>query len=86
MSAVTVKKDSCDVKIEVDVFVPYWDVRTFPFTFSCGGNEAYAGLLTRLIKERLASLVRNARAEAYEQGYKDAKAKRAKCEWFSEQL
>lgn len=75
------------VRVWIDAFIPTWESRQFPFTFECGsGNEAYAGLLKQHITDTVGDAVEAARRAAYEQGWNDAKAKRARCDWFKRQL
>ena len=45
--------------------------------------EYQAELLLRQLDKNLSSQLERIRKEAYEQGFKDAKAKRAKQTWFS---
>lgn len=85
MSNVTINRKGQDVELWLDAFIPNYDSRRFGFTFHCGG-DVYAGLLTEHLRKRLGNLVEEARREAYEQGWKDAKAKRSKSDWFSRTL
>lgn len=43
-----------------------------------------ARLLAERLREDFGAQVKKARKEAYEQGFKDAKSKRRKQDWFSE--
>lgn len=61
--------------------MPTWNERTFQFSFNCGG-EAYAGLLTKALRDALGDAVQAVRREAYEEGWRDAKAKTAKRDYF----
>jgi hypothetical protein len=80
-----VRRDGSDVEVSISSHIPTWEERVFPFSFNCG-NEAYAGFLTKHIQDVIGNAVANARREAYEQGWKDAKAKRVKNDWFSRVL
>ncbi len=54
------------------------------FTLQIASSHAYqAELLNRQLKDQLENKLEAIRKEAYEQGSKDAKAKRAKKTWFS---
>lgn len=53
----------------------------FPFSWKTT-SPATAALLVRYLRKRLDNAIRAARREAYEQGWKDAKAKRRKTDWF----
>jgi len=75
-------REDTRVKISFDVKIPKRDDRVYTFYWECG-DENYAGLLADCIEREFDRRVMKARAEAYEQGYKDAKAKRAKRTWFS---
>ena len=79
------KRDGTRAIATIEVAVPFYDARVFYMSFECS-SEAYAGLLTNLLKETVGEAVRLAREEAYEKGYKDAKAKRGKNKWFRERL
>jgi hypothetical protein len=74
------RKDN-EVEIKVTLLVPHYDNRVFTFSFNCGA-AVYAGLLTQHIKNEIWTHVKKLRAEAYEQGWADAKAKRQKQTWF----
>lgn len=54
------------------------------FTFTAdAGSEWTASLLVSRILDRLDQNMTSVRENAYRQGWKDAKAKRAKSKWFS---
>lgn len=46
-------------------------------------SEMYAELLSRHINKRLDETIQAIRKEEYERGWKDAKAKKSKANWFS---
>lgn len=46
-------------------------------------DEAYAKLLTHNMRENMHASIADIRRAAYESGWKDAKAKNKKKEWFS---
>lgn len=58
---------------------------TFTWRWNAG-TEWAATLLLRAIREQLGDGMTEARAEAYAEGWRDAKAKRAKQQWFSGRL
>lgn len=74
-------RDNSDVIVKLDLHVPTYETRVFGFTFKCG-NEVYAGLLTQAMREAVSDALMAARKQAYDQGWADAKAKRAKQTWF----
>lgn len=73
------KRDGTKVKIWTDCGVS--DRSVFVTEIECG-SEIYAILLRQKFADRLASRLEQIRHEAYTQGWKDAKAKDAKKEWF----
>ncbi len=84
---IEIKRDGCQVVLHFDLDVPTYETRVFPLSFGCGsGGEVYAGLLARAMQESFGDRVAAARRDAYEQGWKEAKAKRSKAEWFSRLL
>lgn len=66
----------------VEIYIPTLGNRVFDFEWQCGG-EYSAGLLYGAMREQLSEALETARREAYSQGWRDAKAKRAKERWFS---
>ena len=74
------RKDN-EVEIEVSLDIPHYGTRVFSFSFNCGG-ACYAGLLTDKINTVIWNRMKAIRAEAYEQGWSDAKSKRPKQTWF----
>jgi len=46
-------------------------------------NELYAALLVKHLKEEQSRLIKKAHRDAYEQGYKDGRGKKAKKTWFA---
>lgn len=79
------KRDGKKAVVRIDLSVPEYEERSFPFAFNCDG-EVYAGLLTRAMRTAFSDAVKAARKEGYDQGWKDAKAKRASCSWFKGSL
>jgi hypothetical protein len=82
---INIVADDTKVKINVEVFIPFWETRTFVFDWECGSRWA-AGLLATAMRDAFYTKVKAARAEAYEQGWKDAKAKKSKESWFRNSL
>lgn len=78
---IEIKRNHGEVELWFDCFIPHYELRRFPFTFNCGNSE-YAGLLTGKMKTALFEEMQRIRREAYEQGWSDAKAKRAKNDIF----
>lgn len=78
---IEIKRDGGRVVLHFDLAIPTYDVRSVPMSYNCGG-EVYAGLLTQAMRDALGNTVAAARRAAYEQGWKDAKGKRAKEDWF----
>lgn len=78
---ISFKRDGSTVGIAVTVQVPNYDGRVYHTQWNAGG-EAYAGFLSAAMNEQMREALRNIRKEAYEQGWKDAKAKRTKENWF----
>ena len=73
-------KDVClDFTVKVPTHTLVWD---YHFTWACA-NDVYAGFLANAMENQLGDRLAAIRAEAYEQGWKDAKAKRHKASWFS---
>lgn len=57
---------------------------TYNASYECGsGREDYAILLREALADGLFNTIRNARSEAYDQGFKDAKKKTRRQDWFS---
>ena len=79
---ITITQNGTKVKVTLD---PNIDGRVMILNWECNGDW-YAHLLARKLNETLASKVESARREAYEQGYKDGKGKKAKLNWFSTKL
>jgi hypothetical protein len=69
------------VQVKVTMSVPFWENRVFPFTFECA-SRAYAGFFGRALQDKLFKSIQEARQEAYEQGWNDAKKKRRKEDYF----
>ena len=70
------------VEIKVEFRSGYAGEYTWIFTHDTG-NPAYSGLAAETLCEQFNSHMRQVRSEAYEKGWRDAKARRAKCTWFS---
>ena len=81
----SIVRDGNDGEVRVEAFVPTLGTRIFRLRFSTGSDWS-AGLVAGNLSEAISSAVKAARSEAYANGWRDAKAKRKKCEWFSESL
>lgn len=79
------KRDDKDAVVTLDLAVPTYDERVFSFKFGCG-SEVYAGLLTEAMRKAFGNAVQAARREAYNDGWRDAKAKTAKRDWFGRNI
>ena len=76
-------KDVClDFTLKVPTHTLVWD---YHFTWHCADAVA-AGFITHAMDKQLGDRLAAIREEAYEQGWKDAKAKRHKNTWFSRRL
>lgn len=74
------RKDSAvTVEVEANVGVA---ARFFHFTMNLS-NEVYAYMLRENFQTKMTKALQDIRREAYEQGWKDAKAKIARRDWFS---
>lgn len=78
---ISFKRDGTVVKSDVTTFIPNFDDRVFHFQWECA-TEAYAGLLSAHMQRDMGAKLKAIRVHAYEEGWKDAKAKRAREEWF----
>lgn len=54
----------------------------YTFTFNAGSKD-YAAMLSHNLRDHLEKSLRTIREHAYNDGWKDAKAKRGKKTWFS---
>ena len=83
MSVLKLWRDGSQVQIRVETRLNGGTV--FPLSFETG--RAYvADLLLRYFSDLLTHRMKDIRADAYAQGWADAKAKRAKETWFSGEL
>ena len=89
MSILTVRRDNDKVEILIgtDLANTCDGSKTASIPFTWQMNHTYsADLLARYVEERIYRAVASARCEAYDQGWKDAKAKKSKrngINWFS---
>ena len=67
------------VSIETGLIASSSDVLLY---WECG-NDVFAELLTNQLRKKLADRIQAIRQEEYEQGWKDAKAKKRKRTWFA---
>ena len=79
---IEIVRDKEEVQLRVTLHIPYYETRVFSFKFNCS-SECYAGLLAHHISKTLGRLLQGIRANAYNKGYADGKAKRAKEIYFS---
>ena len=78
---ISFKRDNTDAVVNISIDVPFCEKMVFAMCFKCGTAE-YAGLLTEAMKQQVGAAISAARKEAYEQGWRNAKAKRGKEGWF----
>lgn len=78
---ITFDRKEKQVVLEVSCFIPFWNDRVFSFYWNCE-DEVYAGLLAYRFSREFERAVRTAREEAYNDGWKDAKAKRIRKTWW----
>jgi hypothetical protein len=77
-----VKREKNNVRIDVSLKIPGAD--TWYWTFHLSQHtDAEAQLLVNAINNNLEKVLKEIRKEAYEMGFKDARAKRRKETWFS---
>lgn len=76
------EKSCTQVQCRVNGALPEIEKSVFLFSFVCG-QEYAAALLVRHLNETFLKQVQLIKSEAYERGWKDAKAKRGKQTWFS---
>ena len=81
----TVKRDGTKAVLAVTLPVPFYEDRVFSMIFDAYYVE-YSSFLCSAIDLALRDALKKARKDAYEQGYKDAKAKRRKETWFSSRI
>jgi hypothetical protein len=83
---ITVKRNDSDVVLSIETDLANTcngpQAAAIPFTWPTGQPYA-ADLLVRYIIERVRKAISDTRREYYEKGWKDAKAKRPKDDWFS---
>ena len=77
-----VRFDKTKLRIEVDTGIRV-DKSTFNFTFGNLTYQANAELMRQHLQDALGDLFKKAREASYNEGWKDAKAKRRKRKWFS---
>lgn len=82
---IEIKRSGTQLVISAEIFIGTVGDRTYEATWEAG-SEAYAGLIRSEIQRNLERRLERIRREAYAQGWKDAKAKRAKKTLFSGQL
>ena len=79
---VTFDRENEKVVAKVDLDVPTYERRIYWFHWNAC-NKIYAGLLVAALQAQMGDRLAKLREEAYGQGWADAKAKRAKRDWFS---
>ncbi len=70
------------VVVSVSLYIPCWETRVFTLDWECG-NEAYAGLLTKLFHGTFTDRIQEIRRKAYEQGWNDHKKRKPRETYFS---
>ena len=75
------KREGNDAVCVISLDMPFWNTRDFHFTWSTG-SEVCSSLLTKHAEEALKTALRKVRETAYNQGWKDAKSKKRKEDWF----
>lgn len=73
-------KNGTQIKLEVDPGMS--DKKVMYFYWECG-TEWYSELLRKQLDERLWASLKKIREDAYNDGWKDAKAKKMRQTWFS---
>lgn len=77
---IKVWKSGTQIKLEVDPGMS--DKSVMYFYWNCG-TEWYTELLRKQLDERLRASLQKIREDAYNDGWKDAKAKKMRRTWFS---
>lgn len=70
------------VRASIEIDVPGYEERILYFYWNCD-NEIFAGLLASELQRQQDNNIIHDKREAYLQGYKDGRAKRAKQTFFS---
>lgn len=83
---ISFEREGAALKLKVSIVVPGHNSVTY--TGSCElDNEFYAGFVQAAIRDQFGDRIMEIRKEAYDEGWKSAKAKRgAKQQWFSRWL
>ena len=85
-SIIEIKRKDNAVILNITVYIPYECERIFTFTWDTEASWS-AGLLTSAMKTALETRITAIREEAYQDGWRDAKAKKGgKRTWFSGRL
>lgn len=77
----TFERDGTSLKLQVEAKT-YIAKRWYSFSWQCT-DEIYADLLVKNFQEHLSNRLQGIRRSAYEEGWKDAKAKKKKETWFA---
>lgn len=86
---IRIKRDNEKVNLLFDSDLPFDCAgdTVVTFDFSCSTPQPYyAQLATNYLRERLLAEMQRIRRKAYEKGWRDARAKRKKEDWFSGNL
>lgn len=75
---ITISRDSQKLKITVQSGILNYE---YIFTWNCN-DDVYAELLRRQISGKMEEHLRKIREEAYLDGYRDGRGKKAKKTWF----
>lgn len=70
------------IQLTVSPTIPNAEIWEYYFFFT-EKDEPSAQLLLNQIQNHMQVSLKNTRQEYYDRGYKDAKAKRKKCDWIS---
>jgi hypothetical protein len=73
------------VTLSLDTYLPALGQCTYTFFWECG-QEDYADLLSQNFQTSLNNRIKDIRRSEYEKGWKDAKSKRRKEDWFAGSL
>ncbi len=77
----SITRQGKQVALAVTVNIPFYDDRMFTLEWNCD-SEVYAGLLADAMQRQTKETLKAIRREAYNEGWRDAKAKRKKATWF----
>jgi hypothetical protein len=80
---IEIVREGTKLVVKITVWIPTLGERVYPCTWECG-TEEYAGFLADAISLRMGNKLQAIRQEAYNKGWKEAKAKKGgRYSWFS---